>query len=99
MHILQTAWDIQRTATGSTELLSTVDIERDCIQRLEEEMFEISAQAGVAGHYQWGLDAGYHQDNWNPYYDLPEEWNHGDRKGNDEEFQVRNCLLLVLYNF
>ncbi|KAF9547111.1 hypothetical protein CPC08DRAFT_648853 [Agrocybe pediades] len=54
------------------------DIEKECIQRLEEEMFEISTDAGIASHYQWGLDVGHHQGNWNPYSGLPDEWNHQD---------------------
>jgi len=29
-------------------------------------MFERSALAGIAGNYQWGLDAGDHQEGWNP---------------------------------
>ncbi|KAF9455269.1 hypothetical protein BDZ94DRAFT_1149587, partial [Collybia nuda] len=64
-----------------------IDVDRDCLARLEEEMFERSAQAGIAGHFQWGLDAGDHQDCWNPYSDTPEHWNHGDREGSDGELE------------
>ncbi|KAG6824380.1 hypothetical protein H0H93_002099, partial [Arthromyces matolae] len=58
-----------------------------CLNRLEEEMFERSLRAGISGHYQWGLDAGDHQNAWDPYLGLPEEWNHGDRPGDDAELQ------------
>ena len=30
----------------------------------------ISARAGIAGNYQWGLDGGDHQEGWNPYNDI-----------------------------
>ncbi|KAJ3833739.1 hypothetical protein F5878DRAFT_493236, partial [Lentinula raphanica] len=33
-------------------------------------MFMRSEEAGIAGRCQWGLDAGYHQDNWDPYEGL-----------------------------
>jgi hypothetical protein len=29
----------------------------ESLERLEEEMFEPSVLAGIAGNYQWGLDA------------------------------------------
>ncbi|KAG2738666.1 hypothetical protein P692DRAFT_20956861 [Suillus brevipes Sb2] len=41
-------------------------------------LFEKSAQSGSAGNYQWGLDAGNHQDGWDPYAGLPSYWNHND---------------------
>ena len=41
--------------------------------------------AGIAGEYQWGLDAGDHQDAWNPYDGLPYHWIHADRLENDDE--------------
>lgn len=50
-------------------------------------MFEVSNRAGVAGNFQWGLDAGDHQ-YWSPYRDLPEYWNYGDRDGDDSELEV-----------
>ncbi|KAF9523701.1 hypothetical protein CPB83DRAFT_748813, partial [Crepidotus variabilis] len=49
-----------------------VDVEKESLELLEEQMFEMSKQAGVAGNRQWGLDAGSHQDDWNPYDGLPE---------------------------
>ncbi len=57
----------------------------ECLERLEEEMFERSALAGNAGDYQWGLDAGDHQDGWNPYAGTPEHWNHNDQGSGDDE--------------
>ncbi|TFK32445.1 hypothetical protein BDQ12DRAFT_773402 [Crucibulum laeve] len=81
---LEEAWKFQLSAVPSLD--TDVDVERESLERLEEEMFEVSVRAGVAGNYQWGLDAGQHQD-WNPYCDLPEHWNHGDREGSDGELE------------
>ncbi|KAF9522922.1 hypothetical protein CPB83DRAFT_863752 [Crepidotus variabilis] len=50
-------------------------------------MFEQSARAGIAGNHQWGLDAGDHQDGWDPYGGLPDHFNHHDREGSDGETQ------------
>ena len=82
---LKMAWEIQEN--GDEELLwQEVDIERECLARLEEEMFERSQAAGIAGEYQWGLDVGDHQEAWNPYDGLPAHWNHADRlESNDEK--------------
>jgi len=55
---------------------------------LEEEMFERSSLAGIAGNYQWGLDAGDHQDGWLPYAGTPEHWNHDDRESEDDDEQM-----------
>ncbi|KAF9461663.1 hypothetical protein BDZ94DRAFT_1167414, partial [Collybia nuda] len=49
-----------------------VDVDHDSLARLEEEMFEISIEAGIAGHYQWELDSGDHQGMWDPYFGIPE---------------------------
>ncbi|KAF9537149.1 hypothetical protein CPC08DRAFT_617578, partial [Agrocybe pediades] len=50
------------------------DVDLNCLAYMEEEMFENSPRAGIAGNRQWGLDAGDHEHGWNPYLDLPEEW-------------------------
>ncbi|KDR64844.1 hypothetical protein GALMADRAFT_149245 [Galerina marginata CBS 339.88] len=83
--LLEEAWKLQLSAVPS--LGGDVDVEKECLERLEEEMFEVSARASVAGNYQWGLDAGQHQF-WDPYVDLPERWNHRDREGDDEELEL-----------
>lgn len=86
--LLEMAWVIQ--VNGDAELLwQEVDVECECLNKLEEEMFERSRAAGIAGEYQWGLDAGDHQDTWNPYNGLPDHWIHGDRLENyDDEEKV-----------
>ena len=68
--------------------LEEVDVERECLEKLDEEMFERSQAAGIAGGYQWGLDAGDHQDAWNPYHGLPYHWIHTDRLEIDDDEKV-----------
>lgn len=86
--MLEEAWLVQ--FSQNLPLSVNVDVDKECLDRLEEEMFEVSSRAGVAGHYQWGLDAGSHQ-NWCPYLGLPGYLNRGDyeRVGDEEELQVR----------
>ncbi|KAG1888421.1 hypothetical protein F4604DRAFT_1532189, partial [Suillus subluteus] len=51
-------------------------------------LFKKSAQSGSAGNYQWGLrlDAGNHQDGWDPYAGLPSHWNHEDCNEGDPSY-------------
>ncbi|GLB45355.1 hypothetical protein LshimejAT787_2200180 [Lyophyllum shimeji] len=56
---------------------------------------EVSLRAGIAGHYQWGLDAGDHQDDWDPYAGIPEHWNHNDRDGSDTELERGPQYVIV----
>ena len=63
-------WKLQLSTV--TSLGGDVDDEKECLERLKEEMSETSVRASVAGHYLWGLDARQHQF-WDPYADLPEK--------------------------
>ncbi|KAF9073345.1 hypothetical protein BDP27DRAFT_1318739 [Rhodocollybia butyracea] len=36
-------------------------------------MFALSDEAGHAGNYQWGLDKGIHENNWNPWGEFAPE--------------------------
>ncbi|KAG6879172.1 hypothetical protein C0992_004637 [Termitomyces sp. T32_za158] len=85
-NLLQKAWNEQ--VNNAAPHWDHIDVDAECLCRLEEEMFEVSLRAGISGHYQWGLDAGDHQGKWDPYCRLPEQWNHGDRDGNDAELVV-----------
>ena len=67
---------------------SEVDVDKECLDILEGSMFERSTRAGIAGYCQWGLDAGDHQECWDPYSGTPEHWNHGDRVDSDGELEV-----------
>ena len=66
----------------------------ECLSQLEQGMFEVSAQADIAGNYQWGLDAGHHQDNCDPYSGLQWLCNKVDHSfGDDKSYiQVRNIM-------
>ena len=85
-HSLSHSMIISRfSENGDADLLwQEVDVERECLAKLEKEMFERSEAAGIAGEYQWGWDAGDHQDAWNPYDGLPDHWIHSDRPKNDD---------------
>ncbi|KAF9049132.1 hypothetical protein BJ165DRAFT_1387020 [Panaeolus papilionaceus] len=74
--LMDQAWDLQISGMPTRSI--DTDVDRECLYRLEEDMFEVSARAEMAGYYQWGLDCGHHQDNWDPYLNLPESWNIGD---------------------
>ena len=67
-------------------LYDEIDVELECIMSLENFMFENSIDAGISGNYQWGLDAGDHQDLWDPYDGGM--WNIGNRIGSDSELEV-----------
>ncbi|KAF9533317.1 hypothetical protein CPB83DRAFT_903260 [Crepidotus variabilis] len=82
--VLNKVWEMLLSSEGDFDEL---DVDRECLERLEEEMFEQSARAGIAGNCQWGLDAGDHQGGWNPYKGLPDHFNHHDREGSDGETQ------------
>jgi hypothetical protein len=88
--VLQAAWSLQTKHTPRKVMKDGIDVDKECLERLEEEMFEKSSFAGVAGNYQWGLDAGDHQDGWNPYAGIPDHWNHRDRESDEDEYEV--CL-------
>ena len=52
---------------------------------------------GTAGDYQWGLDAGDHQDAYNPYDGLPDHWIHIDRVENyDNDEKVSDTLKFIV---
>ncbi|KAJ7599766.1 hypothetical protein C8J56DRAFT_879549 [Mycena floridula] len=74
--LLQRSWEIQMDSALSCPM--AVDVDCEAIGALEEAMFTDSADAGKAGYYQWGLNAGPHQDGWNPYVGLPSHWSHDD---------------------
>jgi hypothetical protein len=90
--ILQQAWSLQRNTTSQD--YRRADVDKECLLLLEEALFETSMRAGQAGHFQWGLDAGPHQNNWSPYNNRPAHWNHNDRDGSESELIVRTVVLL-----
>lgn len=51
-----------------------VDVDQECLFDFEQRLFERSEDSGKAGFYQWGLNAGPHQDRWDPYSLSRSEW-------------------------
>ena len=86
--LLDIAWVLQCSGS-SKDLLRDVNVDKECLKRLEELMFERSERAGKAGNRQWGLDVGDHQDGWDVYAGLPEHWNHGDGADSEGETEVK----------
>jgi len=72
LEVLQKAWVAQMTSVLS--ILGDVDVEKECLEYLEEEMFERTDPTRPSGRWQWGLDAGHHQDSWDPSSGGPKAW-------------------------
>lgn len=89
--VMSKAWDDQMQA--SLDPYDSVDVDRECIAALERQMFEKSKAAGIAGYWQWGLDAGSHQNNWSPYVHTPEDWNKADAADFSEDDLLVRCNL------
>ncbi|KAG2341399.1 hypothetical protein BDR05DRAFT_888265, partial [Suillus weaverae] len=51
------------------------------------------------GNYQWGLDAGSHQDGWDPYAGLPSHRNNEDRNEGDPDYDENELEVLCLLTF
>ncbi|KAF9033654.1 hypothetical protein BJ165DRAFT_1410375 [Panaeolus papilionaceus] len=97
--LLDAAWRLQTAGAPSQYSLDT-DVDAQCLYRLEEDMFEISSDAGAASMYQWGLDSGHHQSNWNPYAGLPYTKEDGDcATEEDDKFQVITFCPIGKYHF
>jgi hypothetical protein len=65
---LKPAWDLQELDKdlGDDPMLQ-IDVDAECIRKLELEMYQCSAASGEAGFHQWGLDVSEHQERWNPW--------------------------------
>lgn len=89
MEIIQKAWEVQLTSVPS--ILREIDVDKDCLASLEEEMFEKTDRTGVSGNGQWGLDVGHHQGGWDPSFGVPASWegNLKARMGSESEREVR----------
>ncbi|EDR02572.1 uncharacterized protein LACBIDRAFT_332135 [Laccaria bicolor S238N-H82] len=90
--IINEAWRIQFTSIPS--VLFDIDVEHEALENLETEMFEVSRAAGIASYYQWGLDAGHHQD-WDPYARM-EDLNNQDCPGDDDDLQSRSAVASTI---
>jgi len=93
--LLAKAWEVQLTRVPT--ILNSIDVDAECIENLEEEMFENTTRTGPSGNEQWGLDVGHHQDGWNPYSGVPKTWHERKREGDEAECEVRllnHCFVI-----
>jgi hypothetical protein len=56
--VRQKAWEAQ--LSGTPTILKEIDVDKECLEVSEEEMFESTEWTGVSGNRQWGLDVGHH---------------------------------------
>ncbi|KAG1752795.1 hypothetical protein EDB19DRAFT_2035386 [Suillus lakei] len=84
--ILEAAWATLLEQTGRSTDVTHTDVDLECLSAFEQRLFEKSARSGSAGNFQWGLDAGNHQDSWDPYAGLPSHWNHEDCNEGDPDY-------------
>ena len=87
LDLFHKAWEVQ--LTGAPTILKEVDVNKECVECLEEEMFKNMDRMGISGNEQWGLDVGHHQGGWNPYRDAPKLWDGKKREGDEGELKVR----------
>ncbi|KAF9060136.1 hypothetical protein BDP27DRAFT_1237347, partial [Rhodocollybia butyracea] len=73
------------------------DIDLEALKILEHQMFSRSKDAGEAGNYQWGLDKGIHENNWNPWDLLAPENMIGYKAREASEPRV-SVALQILYH-
>lgn len=91
--LLQRAWQLQVSKTNSRSY-GIVDVDRECIAAFEERLFECSERAGLASFYQWGLDVGDHQSRWNPFNEVPYDWDYHDYEWEyEDECEVNTQLI------
>ncbi|KAG1852155.1 hypothetical protein DFJ58DRAFT_746182 [Suillus subalutaceus] len=60
--LLKMAWDDLMVSYPADSFVADVDLE--CLTTLEAWMFEDSEEAGLAGNWQWSLDAGQYHRRW-----------------------------------
>ena len=83
--LLERAWTVQVHAEDIGDRVVAHDVDLECLRALEQRMFECSGNAQEAGFQQWGLDAGDHQNSWDPYKNVPGDWDDGWQPDDPEE--------------
>ncbi|KAF5358855.1 hypothetical protein D9757_013954 [Collybiopsis confluens] len=79
-----------KSIDGKDKLFEACDVDLEALRILERLIFDISASAGEAGNQQWGLDAGAHQQNWNPWaVHGPEQDAPNRREATDDETEIQ----------
>ncbi|KZV85155.1 hypothetical protein EXIGLDRAFT_263749 [Exidia glandulosa HHB12029] len=90
------AWTFYQVELQGLRPLS--DIDTFALYILEQRMFDQSVALGPAALSQWGLDAGEHQQRWNPYADGPTHDEH-TAAGWDCDSEEYDTLLTRGANF
>lgn len=72
--LIQRAWNVQLKSGDMGKKITSQDVDLECLRDFERRIFDATKQAGQAGYFQWGLDAGDHQEAWDPYDSVPEDW-------------------------
>ena len=72
--MIQRAWNVQLKSGDMGKKITSQDVDLECLRDFERRIFDATKQAGQAGYFQWGLDAGDHQEAWDPYDSVPEDW-------------------------
>ena len=85
--ILHKAWAMQLTSVPT--ILKEIDVEQECLESLEEEMFKNTEWTGVSENFQWGLDAGHHQGGWDTLFGVWPSWDGKKRAGSESEWEVK----------
>ncbi len=93
--LLKRAWSVQIGRDWDESELRPVDVDAESLRELEYQMFQRSAAAGPAGWFQWGLDAGDHQECWDPYNEIPDSWNIADFYPDDPEELLEVRILII----
>jgi hypothetical protein len=88
--ILREAWTLQSTVSHKS--LSRIDVDKECLALLEERMFQCTFWTQKGGYQQWGLDAGDHQEAWDPYNELPNHWIDGHYIPQDLDNELQVCI-------
>ncbi|TRM67848.1 hypothetical protein BD626DRAFT_564741 [Schizophyllum amplum] len=88
------AWKLMREERWSAlSKPNGIDVDRECLKIFERKILENSEEAGRAGNWQWGLDAGQHEHNWLPYAGLGEQTVWGSPRSEDTDRDNEECMI------
>jgi hypothetical protein len=94
--VIYRAWELLKVKTGHDKGAGGTDVDIEALRILESRMFALSDEAGHAGNYQWGLDKGIHENNWNPWDEFAPELAIGSsiRNGSPPEVSLYGNLFV-----
>lgn len=98
--VLQKAWDYLKEWTGydvDGKEKNMLDVNSEAISILDKIMFDKSERAGIAGNDQWGLDAGPHEQCWEPSSSGPSVTQNKKREGDDDDIELQVCANCLCF--